>query len=73
MLFAMAMLVVASAYLTLGASFWPYMIPLSYGTTGSRTDPISWSFFWGRVSSFPAVLICTGVVYRVSRQGPLVR
>jgi cytochrome bd ubiquinol oxidase subunit II len=67
--FAMAILVIASAYLTLGASFWPYMIPYSVTVQQAAAPIQSLEFlFWGAgIIVFPAVLIYTGVIYWVFR------
>jgi hypothetical protein len=46
--FSMAMLVVACAFATLGASFWPYMIPYSVTVQQAAAPPQSLEFlFWG--------------------------
>jgi hypothetical protein len=45
--------VVVCAFATLGASFWPYMIPYSVTVQQAAAPPQSLEFlFWGRASSF---------------------
>jgi cytochrome d ubiquinol oxidase subunit II len=63
--FAAAILLVASAFLRLGVSFWPYMIPYSVTVQQAAAPVQSLEFmFWGAgVVVFPVVLIYTCVVY----------
>ena len=63
--FTMAMLVVACAFATLGASFWPYMIPYSLTVQQAAAPPQSLEFCSGgrAWSLFPVILIYTGLVY----------
>jgi cytochrome d ubiquinol oxidase subunit II len=67
--FAMAILLVASAFLRLGASFWPYMIPYSVTVQQAAAPVQSLEFmFWGAgVVVFPVVLIYTCIVYWIFR------
>ena len=67
--FAMAILVVAFAFATLGASFWPYMIPYSVTVEQAAAPRQSLEFlFWGAgLVGFPVVLIYTGLVYWIFR------
>jgi cytochrome d ubiquinol oxidase subunit II len=67
--FAMAVFVVTFAFLTLGASFWPYMIPYTVTVQDAAAPPQSLEFlFWGAgVVVFPVVLVYTGVVYWIFR------
>jgi cytochrome d ubiquinol oxidase subunit II len=67
--FAMAMLAVACAFATLGASFWPYMIPYSVTVQQAAAPPQSLEFlFWGAgIAVFPVVLIYTALVYWIFR------
>jgi cytochrome bd ubiquinol oxidase subunit II len=67
--FAMATLLVASAFLRLGVSFWPYMIPYSVTVQQAAAPVQSLEFmFWGAgVVVFPAVLIYTCIVYWIFR------
>jgi cytochrome bd ubiquinol oxidase subunit II len=67
--FAMAVLVFTFAFLTLGASFWPYMIPYTVTVQEAAAPPQSLEFlFWvGGLVVFPAVLVYTGVVYWIFR------
>jgi cytochrome bd ubiquinol oxidase subunit II len=67
--FAAAILLVASAFLRLGVSFWPYMVPYSVTVQQASAPVQSLEFlFWGAgIIVFPAVLIYTGVVYWIFR------
>jgi cytochrome bd-type quinol oxidase subunit 2 len=67
--FAMAILLVASAFLRLGVSFWPYMVPYSVTVQQAAAPVQSLEFlFWGAgIIVFPAVLIYTGVAYWIFR------
>jgi cytochrome bd ubiquinol oxidase subunit II len=67
--FAAAILLVASAFLRLGVSFWPYMIPYSVTVQQAAAPVQSLEFmFWGAgVVVFPVVLIYTCVVYWIFR------
>jgi cytochrome d ubiquinol oxidase subunit II len=67
--FAMAMLVVACAFATLGVSFWPYMIPYSVTVQQAAAPPQSLEFlFWGAgIVVFPVVLIYTALIYWIFR------
>jgi cytochrome d ubiquinol oxidase subunit II len=67
--FSMAMLVVACAFATLGASFWPYMIPYSVTVQQGAAPPQSLEFlFWGAgIVIFPVVLVYTALVYWIFR------
>src|SRR4029453_1320915 len=60
--FAMAILLVTAAFLRLGVSFWPYMIPYSVTVQQAAAPPQSLEFlFWGAgIVVFPAVLIYSG-------------
>jgi cytochrome bd ubiquinol oxidase subunit II len=67
--FAMAMLLVTSAFLRLAVSFWPYMIPYSITVQQAAAPTQSLEFlFWGAgVIVLPVVLIYTAVVYWIFR------
>jgi cytochrome bd ubiquinol oxidase subunit II len=67
--FATAILLVASAFLRLGVSFWPYMIPYSVTVQQAAAPLQSLEFlFWGAgVVVFPVVLIYTCIVYWIFR------
>jgi cytochrome bd ubiquinol oxidase subunit II len=67
--FAMAILLVTAAFLRLGVSFWPYMIPYSVTVQQAAAPPQSLEFlFWGAgIVALPAVLIYTCVVYWIFR------
>jgi cytochrome bd ubiquinol oxidase subunit II len=67
--FAMAILLVASAFLRLGVSFWPYMIPYSVTVEQAAAPAQSLEFlFWGAgVVVCPVVLIYTCIVYWIFR------
>jgi cytochrome bd ubiquinol oxidase subunit II len=67
--FAMAMLAVALSFLTLAASFWPYMIPYTVTVADAAAPQQSLAFlFWGGgLVVFPAVLIYTGAVFWIFR------
>lgn len=63
--FAMAALLFLAAFLALGASFWPYMIPYSITIEQAAAPPESLKFlFYGAgIVVFPVVIIYTAVVY----------
>jgi cytochrome bd ubiquinol oxidase subunit II len=67
--FVAAILLVASAFLRLGVSFWPYMIAYSVTVQQAAAPVQSLEFmFWGAgVVVFPVVLIYTCVVYWIFR------
>lgn len=67
--FAMAVLAVLFAFLTLAASFWPYMVPFSVTIADAASPPQSLAFlFWiGGLVVFPVVLIYTGAVFWIFR------
>jgi len=67
--FTMTILLVASAFLRLGVSFWPYMIPYSVTVQQAVAPPQSLEFlFWGAgIVVFPTVLICTCILYWIFR------
>jgi cytochrome d ubiquinol oxidase subunit II len=67
--FAMAALAVAFSFLTLAASFWPYMIPYTVTVQDAAAPPQSLQFiFWGGgLVVFPAVLIYTAAVFWIFR------
>ena len=67
--FATAILLVAAAFLRLGVSFWPYMIPYSVTVQQAAAPAQSLEFmFWGAgVVVFPVVLIYTCIVYWIFR------
>jgi cytochrome d ubiquinol oxidase subunit II len=67
--FAMATVLITFAFLMLGASFWPYMVPYTVTVEQAAAPPQSLEFFfWGAgVFVLPVVLIYTGVVYWIFR------
>jgi cytochrome bd ubiquinol oxidase subunit II len=67
--FAAAILLVASAFLRLGVSFWPYMIPYTVTVQQAAAPVQSLEFmFWGAgVVVFPVVLFYTCIVYWIFR------
>ena len=67
--FAMAVLAVAFSFLTLAASFWPYMIPYTVTAQDAAAPPQSLEFFFwgGGLVVFPVVLIYTGAVFWIFR------
>ena len=67
--FAMAVLAVAFSFLTLAASFWPYMIPYTVTVEDAAAPPQSLEFlFWGGgLVVFPVVLIYTAAVFWIFR------
>lgn len=67
--FPMATLVVACAFASLAASFWPYMIPYSVTLHEAAAPVQSLEFlFWGAgIFVLPVVLIYTALVYWVFR------
>jgi cytochrome bd ubiquinol oxidase subunit II len=67
--FAMAVLAVAFSFLTLAASFWPYMIPYTITVRDAAAPPQSLEFlFWGGgLVVFPVVLIYTAALFWIFR------
>jgi cytochrome bd ubiquinol oxidase subunit II len=67
--FTMAALAVASSFLTLAASFWPYMIPYTVTVQDAAAPPQSLEFFFwgGGLVVFPIVLIYTAAVFWIFR------
>jgi cytochrome bd ubiquinol oxidase subunit II len=67
--FAMAALAVAFSFLTLAASFWPYMIPYTVTVQDAAAPPQSLEFFFwgGGLVVFPIVLIYTAAVFWIFR------
>jgi GAF domain-containing protein len=63
--FAMAILLVAAAFLWLGVSFWPYMVPYSVTVEQAAAPAQSLEFlFWGAgIVVFPVAVIYIGIVY----------
>lgn len=63
--FPMAALAVVFAFLTLAASFWPYMVPFTVTLRDAAAPRQSLAFlFWGcGLVVFPMVLIYTGAVF----------
>ena len=60
---------VAFSFLTLAASFWPYMIPYTVAVEDAAAPPQSLEFFfWGAgLVVFPIVLIYTAAVFWIFR------
>lgn len=67
--FAMTALIFVSAFATMAASFWPYMVPFSITIADAAAPPQSLTFmFWGAgVVVLPVILIYTAVVYWIFR------
>ena len=67
--FTMAVLAVAFSFLTLAASFWPYMIPYTVTVEDAAAPPQSLEFFFwgGGLVVFPVVLIYTAAVFWIFR------
>lgn len=67
--FAMAVLAVVFSFLTLAASFWPYMVPYTVTVQDAAAPAQSLAFlFWGGgLIVFPVVLIYTGAVFWIFR------
>jgi cytochrome bd ubiquinol oxidase subunit II len=66
--FAFATLFFVASYLTLGAMFWPYMVPYSVTVANAAAPEASLSFFfYGGVIVLPVITIYTIWVYRVFR------
>ena len=67
--FAMAALAVAFSFLTLAASFWPYMIPYTVTVEDAASPPQTLEFFFwgGGLVVFPIVLIYTAAVFWIFR------
>jgi cytochrome bd ubiquinol oxidase subunit II len=65
----MAVLAVAFSFLTLAASFWPYMIPYTITVRDAAAPPQSLEFlFWGGgLVVFPVVLIYTAALFWIFR------
>ena len=67
--FAMAVLSVVFSFLTLVASFWPYMIPYTVTVEDAASPPQSLAFFFwgGGLVVFPIILIYTAAVFWIFR------
>lgn len=67
--FAMAALIFLSAFATMAASFWPYMVPFTITIADAAAPPQSLKFmFYGAgIVVLPVILIYTAVVYWVFR------
>jgi cytochrome d ubiquinol oxidase subunit II len=66
--FAMTVLFFLSAFLTLGAMFWPYMIPYTVTIGNAAAPDASLSFlFYGALVILPMVAFYTIRVYRIFR------
>src|SRR5262249_56258900 len=67
--FAMAVLSVVFSFLTLVASFWPYMIPYPVTVEDAASPPQSLAFFFwgGGLVVFPIILIYTAAVFWIFR------
>jgi cytochrome d oxidase, subunit II (cydB) len=67
--FLMAALIFISAFGTMAASFWPYMIPFSVTIADAAAPTESLAFmFWGAgLVVFPIILVYTAIVYWVFR------
>jgi cytochrome d ubiquinol oxidase subunit II len=63
--YVMAVAVFLGAYLSLAASFWPYMIPfsVSIADAAAPTQTLSFLFYGAGIVIFPIVLFYTGVIY----------
>ena len=75
--FAMAVVAIAFSFLTLAASFWPYMIPYTVTIEDAAAPRQSLEFFFwgGGLVIFPIVLVYTAAVFwifrgRVGKVGP---
>lgn len=68
-LFPLAALGFGSAFATLGASFWPYLVPFSITLGDAAAPAYSLSFmFWGAgIVVFPLTLLYTGINYAMFR------
>jgi cytochrome d ubiquinol oxidase subunit II len=66
--FAMTVLFFLSAFLTLGAMFWPYMIPYTLTVGNAAAPDASLRFlFYGAVLVLPLITVYTIGVYRIFR------
>jgi len=66
--FLFTMLFFVASYLTLGAMFWPYMVPYSVTVANAAAPDASLGFFfYGGVIVLPMILIYTMGVYRAFR------
>ena len=61
----MAALLFSAAFLMLGASFWPYLIPYSVTIeqAASPQESLTFLFYGAGIVVFPVVIIYTAVVY----------
>jgi cytochrome bd ubiquinol oxidase subunit II len=66
--FALTVLFVFAAYLTLGVMFWPYMVPYAITVSKAAAPDASLSFFfYGGVVVLPVIALYTAGVYWVFR------
>jgi cytochrome d ubiquinol oxidase subunit II len=66
--FALTVLFVFAAYLTLGVMFWPYMVPYTITVSKAAAPDASLSFFfYGGVVVLPVIALYTAGVYWVFR------
>jgi cytochrome d ubiquinol oxidase subunit II len=67
--FLLTLLIFLAAYLMLGGSFWPYMIPysISIDDAANPTASLLFMFYGAAVVVFPVVLIYTAGVYWIFR------
>jgi len=67
--YGMAVIVFASAFAALEASFWPYMIPYSVtiAQAAAPLESLRFLFYGAGVVLFPLILFYTGMVYWIMR------
>ena len=67
--FAMAALIFVSAFATMAASFWPYMVPftITIGDAAAPPQSLTFMFYGAGIVVLPVILIYTAVVYWVFR------
>ncbi len=67
--FAMAALIFVSAFATMAASFWPYMVPftITIADAAAPVQSLSFMFYGAGLVVLPIILIYTAVVYWVFR------
>ena len=67
--YGMSVIIFAAAFMTLEASFWPYLIPFSVTIqeAAAPVQSLSFLFYGAGIVLFPVILFYTGMVYWIMR------
>jgi cytochrome d ubiquinol oxidase subunit II len=67
--YGMSVIIFAAAFMTLEASFWPYLIPFSVTIqeAAAPVQSLSFLFYGAGIVLFPVILLYTGMVYWIMR------